>query len=336
MAVTGEPLVDHQAGWRAAQKRLRLWRDLLALAEELDAATFARIARSVSPGLRWVSFTGGELTDRDDAEELVAGVADAAPGARVLSASSHGLEPERVERLFRAIAGRHPDRAVMVTLSLDGLGSTYERIRGVDGADRVRDSMDRLQHAARDLPNLAPSFQMTLSRRNLAEAADILAAIAAGAHGNVVTIANDSRVLTEGRLSRVDARDEPGLRVGLDEAIARVPLDGLSGLFGQVYLRLLRGSLEDGGLAPIPCSAGLASLTISPYGEVLQCDRHDEPLGLLQGPDWDLARLIRSDAFRRRLAPWVGCTECFTPCQAYPSIMQSPLLAAWRTVRPRR
>jgi MoaA/NifB/PqqE/SkfB family radical SAM enzyme len=304
-------------------------------ADELGALAFARVARSVAPHLRWLSFTGGEITDRDDAEALVAAVADAAPRARVLSVSSHGLDPERVERLFRAVASHYPDRAVMVTLSLDGLGATYARVRGVDGAGRVLESMDRLQRAARDLPNLAPSFQTTLSSRNLAEASGLLAALAALAAGNVVTVANDSRVLTEGRIKGVDVRRDPRLRAALDGAIAAVPLDGLAGLFGQVYLRLLRGSLDDEA-APLPCSAGLASLTISPYGEVLQCDRHDAPLGRLEGPDWDLARLVRSEAFGRRLAPWIGCTECFTPCQAYPSMMQAPVLAAWRTLRKAR
>ena len=73
-------------------------------ARELSPDAFAKAAASVGPHLRWLSFTGGEITDRDDALEIVSKVADAAPSARVLAASTHGLSPSRVEALFGAVA----------------------------------------------------------------------------------------------------------------------------------------------------------------------------------------------------------------------------------------
>ena len=297
-------------------------------AQELDANAFARVARSVGPSLRWLSFTGGEITDREDAEEIMIAVGEGAPGCRVISSSSHGLSPHRVEEVFEGVARRFPDRAILVTLSMDGLGKTYKDIRGVSGADQVFESYDRLELLSKKYPNLGASFQTTLSERNFGEARELLEVLAKRSPGNVVTIANDSRVLTEGKIPDIDARDSPAIKAALEDAIHSNPARGLSGIFSQIYLRLTRGALEINE-APVPCVAGFASLTISPYGEVLQCDRHDEPLGVLEAPDYDLSALIRSENYMERLEKYRGCRECFTPCQAYPSIMHAPMKSSF-------
>jgi MoaA/NifB/PqqE/SkfB family radical SAM enzyme len=296
-------------------------------ARELPPEAFARAAASVRSHLRWLSFTGGEITDRQDATELVFRVAEAAPAARVIAASTHGLDPPGVEALFRAVADRFRERAVLVTVSLDGLGETYEAIRGVQGAELALESVARLEALGRTHPNLGASFQVTLSRRNMEQAGTLIKEISARARGNVVTVANDSLVLTEGRLEGVDAREDPRLRAAVESALEELPGRDISEAFAGAYLRLVRRSLP-GGLAPIPCVAGFASLTLSPYGEVLQCDRHNQPLGVLEAPDFDLGRVVKGEGFARRLAAYEGCRECFTPCQAYPSMMHAPVRTA--------
>lgn len=296
--------------------------------DEMSPDAFGRLVGSVGKHLRWLSFTGGEITDREDVHEVFRQCADAAPNARVLSSSSHGLAPEKLEALFSEIAGRYPDRAVMVTISLDGLGETYERIRGVDGAERARESLARLQRLSARYPNLSASFQATLSRRNLDQVAELVEAMNEAAAGNVITLANDSRVLTEGRIKAIDVREQAGLDAALSAAIRATRANRVSSVFSIAFMRLVQRALAGDGQSPIPCAAGFASLTITPYGEVLQCDRHDDPLGWLTAPDYDLAAVIRSEDYARRLAPVARCRECFTPCLAYPSMMQAPLQAA--------
>jgi MoaA/NifB/PqqE/SkfB family radical SAM enzyme len=295
-------------------------------AKELSPEAFGKITASVGEHLRWISFTGGEITDRDDALELATQVVDAAPRARVISSSSHGLAPERTESLFGALAERYPDRAIMVTLSLDGLSESYEKIRGVDGFDAVIESMARLKALSVHHPNLQASYQVTLSRLNLHEADALIDYVAGEAEGNVVTIANDSRVLTEGRIKDIDVRLDERLMAALSRATKSSRFFDINGQFARVYMGLVR-AMNKSGEAPIPCSAGLASLTVGPYGEVLQCDRHDEALGHIAAPDFNLEHLIRSPEFQAKLEPLRDCRECFTPCQAYPSMMQAPIKA---------
>lgn len=304
----------------------RYRRDPAARARELGVDAFAQAAASIGHHLRWISFTGGEVTDRDDAAALAIAVGRAAPRAAVLSFTSHGLAPEATEALIDEVARAFPRRAIMITLSLDGLGEDYERIRGVDGVARVFEAMDRLQALSARAPNVQASFQTTLSRLNLDVADAVVAEAERRAPGSVVTVANDSRVLTEGKLEGVDVRGDERLAAGLRAAEGRVRGLGPSAVFARLYLRALRRALPADD-APLACAAGFAALTITPYGEVLQCDRHDEPLGTLEAPDYDLAALVESPAFAAALAPLAGCRECFTPCQAYPSMMQAPLAA---------
>ena len=301
-------------------------------AKELPAEAFGKITESIGQGLRWISFTGGEITDREDALDLATAVVDAAPRARVISSSSHGLAPERTEALFGALASKYPDRAIMVTLSLDGLKESYKKIRGVDGFEAVMESMERLQNLSKQHANLQASYQVTLSHLNLHEADDLIDFVAREAEGNVVTIANDSRVLTEGRIKNVDVRHDERLLEALARATKSSRFFDINGQFARVYMGLVR-TMSKTGQAPIPCTAGMASLSIGPYGEVLQCDRHDEPLGTLEGPDYDLDALIRSASFQMTLEPLKDCRECFTPCQAYPSMMHAPLKAGFGSLK---
>ena len=41
--------------------------------------------------------------------------------------------------------------------------------------------------------------------------------------------------------------------------------------------------------------------------------------------DFDIVAMCRSQSFRDALRPLSGCRECWTPCQAYPSIIHHPV-----------
>ena len=92
----------------------------------------------------------------------------------------------------------------------------------------------------------------------------------------------------------------------------------------ELHLGLTQRFFETGE-APVPCSTGHAALTIDPYGGVLQCDSRDSAMTTLQAHDFDIVAMCRSQSFRDALRPLSGCRECWTPCQAYPSIIHHPV-----------
>jgi hypothetical protein len=88
-----------------------------------------------------------------------------------------------------------------------------------------------------------------------------------------------------------------------------------------------------GGASPLPCTALASSCFIDPYWQLFPCSIWDRPLGTLREWQFDLDALWRSAAVRAaRTAVAAGdCPHCWTPCEAYPTILGNLIAAA----RPR-
>jgi len=295
-------------------------------AEELSVDNIIRSVASARDHVRWISLTGGEITDRDDLVEIVEGIVDAV-GDRLalLQFTTNGIDPDRVEAAFSKILPLTAGIPSYVTMSLDGIGKTYERVRGVpDGYAKVQESMRRLE--AMGGADLNTSFQITLSDLNHEEADALFEVASEGRERPIITMATNALQLTRGKAD-VDVREAgPEVAAALKRAWRRYPLRGAKDLPPKLHLGLVQRFFERGD-APLPCVAGHASLTVDAYGGVLQCDSRESTLARLQDHDYDIPAMCRSAAFRAALDPLSGCRECFTPCQAYPTIMHHPARA---------
>ncbi|MEE2779320.1 MAG: radical SAM protein [Myxococcota bacterium] len=298
--------------------------------EELSPEDLIRSVASARDHVRWVSLTGGEITDRDDLPDIVEGIVDAV-GDRLslLQFTTNGIDPDRVEDAFSRVLPMTHKIPTYVTMSLDGIGPTYERVRGVpDGYNKVMRSMDTLKRLGADHPSFTTSFQITLSELNVHEADDLFELASEGHERPIVTMATDALQLTGGKAD-IDVRTAgPEVRAALKRLWNRYPTNGPSDLPPKLHLGLTRQYFKTGE-APLPCVAGHASLTIDAYGQVLQCDSRDTTLARLQDHDFQIPSMCRSSEFRRALAPLSGCRECWTPCQAYPTLMHHPTKAVF-------
>jgi MoaA/NifB/PqqE/SkfB family radical SAM enzyme len=296
--------------------------------EELTVDELVRSAASARDHVRWISLTGGEITDRDDLGDIVEGIVDAV-GDRLslLQFTTNGIDPERVESAFARLLPMTRKIPTYVTMSLDGIGANYERVRGVpDGYNKVMRSMEILKELGADHPSFTTGFQITLSELNVNEA-DALFDVASDGHERpIVTMATNALQLTRGNAD-VDVRNAgPEVRAALERLWHRYPTSGPNDLPPKLHLGLTQRYFQTGE-APLPCVAGHASLTVDAYGKVLQCDSREDGLAFLQDHDYDISAMCRSDAFRNALAPLSGCRECWTPCQAYPTLMHHPAKA---------
>jgi radical SAM protein with 4Fe4S-binding SPASM domain len=81
------------------------------------------------------------------------------------------------------------------------------------------------------------------------------------------------------------------------------------------------------GETPMRCHALRASCFVDSLGQVYPCTIWDRRLGSLRDVDYDLARLwntpaataLQADVWERR------CPNCWTPCEAYQSILGNAL-----------
>ena len=75
--------------------------------------------------------------------------------------------------------------------------------------------------------------------------------------------------------------------------------------------------------SPLPCTALSSSCFIDAYWNLFACSIWDEKVGNLRENDFDLASLWNSDR-RKELRQEVveeRCSHCWTPCEAYPTIL---------------
>jgi MoaA/NifB/PqqE/SkfB family radical SAM enzyme len=283
------------------------------------------VVRSLGPRLLWLSVTGGEASTRPDLGELLVRTTRAAPRLLYLNLSSNGLRGPELEHALAALL-REPDGPrVAVTLSLDGLRASHDRLRGVEGGfERVLDTALRLERLRARAPRLAFTFQITLSAANGPEWPTLarFARERSGGLSPVFSPASEGALLTEGAL-------EVDLRRTAHDAIPRVMglRDGLPCRFAEDvvtrrYLATLPGFLAT-RRAPVPCTAGYASWTLEPDGVVRRCDSLDETLGHAREVALDLTRLPATARFRRAFERLPDCRACWTPCQAYPSLLSA-------------
>jgi len=97
---------------------------------------------------------------------------------------------------------------------------------------------------------------------------------------------------------------------------------GPVGYLERTYLAHVRQYLET-GKTPMRCHALSASCFIDSWGNVFPCTIYDRKIGSLRDVDYDLSRLWNTpeaDALEREIFDY-HCPQCWTPCEAYQSIM---------------
>ncbi len=283
-----------------------------------------------SPGFLWVDLTGGEPTLRKDFPDICQAVVDECPDLLLLHFPTNGYLTDKVvaaaEAVVRRRRGRRRPEKLIVTVSTDGDETTNDAIRGVEGGWRRQIETFR---ALRAMPGVDVVLGMTLSAANVDHYPVAFAAAARAIPGLKhkefhVNIVHESPHY----LGNMDL----GLRRALDrEKLAQATeqyrhLRGLSrspvGYLERAYLSRVRGFLET-GRTPMRCHALSASCFIDSWGNVFPCTIYDRKVGSLREVEYDLSRIWRTvDADRLQQEIWqYDCPQCWTPCEAYQSIM---------------
>ncbi len=290
--------------------------------DELDAGEWRAVFRAVRDTLCWVDLTGGELTTRADAAEVAAAAIEECPHLALVHFPSNGRRPDRVLRAARAILAARPERLI-VSLSLDGPPDTHDRLRGDPGSwHRVLDTYRRLRALG-----VETYLGMTLSPHNVETLEDTVRAVQAEVpafgwrdlHVNFVHRSPHHFDNTE----RVSPPDPERLRAAIRRLLARRgPPRAPTHLLEHLYLALVPVHLRS-GQSPVPCSSLTGNAYVAPEGTVYPCTIWDAPIGNLRRVDYDLKRLWALPEAKRLRAEVAAqrCPGCWTPCEAYPSIL---------------
>ena len=282
-----------------------------------------------SPRFLWVDLTGGEVWLRKDFVQVCEAVLTNCPNLVLLHFPTNGYLTDKIVAGVKEIR-KMSDQKLIITVSTDGDEAMNDTIRGIEGGWRRQIETFR---KLREIPGVDAVLGMTLSAANVDHFPTAFAAAKKEIpwlgyedfHVNIVHesahyLGNDNlslrRNVTPAALAR--AAEEYGKLRGR----ALHPVAFLE----RAYLKRVRQYLETGE-TPMRCHALRSSCFIDSWGNVFPCTIYDKKVGSLRESGYDLGQIWnRPETAALQAEIWESnCPNCWTPCEAYQSILGNVL-----------
>ncbi len=274
---------------------------------------------------KWVHMTGGELFMRRDFDDVVAAIQKNCRSLYLLNFPTTGWFGDKTMQVVEKTLARGVGR-LMVTISLDGPKALHEELRGLPGSfDKALETFRRLRGIKRG--NFQTVIGMTLMAKNATKVDETLAAIRAvipdfkrsELHLNV---GHESGHYFDNVGYPVETRHDDILRAIQDHRTKNGSALHPVKFLEDRYQALVSKYYET-GKSPLPCTALSSSCFVDAYWNLYPCSIWSEKVGNLRDNGFDLQALWDSDRRRELRADVVEerCSHCWTPCEAYPTIL---------------
>ena len=271
--------------------------------------------------IEYIMLAGGEPTLRNDLPEMVVLMHRRMPRLRKLMIPSNVINRLSVQRQFPPIARYCAEHKIRLTLavSLDGIGETHDKIRGVKGAyEKVMENIAFMKQLQKEAPynlSIDPTiFSMNVHElqqlKNLAEQLELpitfqIAAVADDYYHN----ANIDKVLS------VDVAARRKMTEFLKRQVAESSLlDALAYYYAEV-IEHLQGAPTRG----LPCPFADQGLLLNPDGSLQYC-HNSQPIGnVLEKNSTELYYARENLAYRDKVRT-ESCPSCRMSCLFFVSL----------------
>jgi len=285
----------------------------------LPAEKYALLPKS----LRTINITGGEPFLRKDLVEVVRAIHSVVPNARLVF-STNGLLTETVVSKIKEIRAFHPRLGVGV--SIDGIGPTHDRIRGVPGIyDHAIETVRRLKESGVEDLRIA----MTLSSENSHEVNQVFELAKTLGVEFTMTLVHDSDLYfkkSNNVSSELLASVSKELPLILQRQLRSPRIKDwfrayhTKGIFDPSHRQQVTSN----------CEAGRRYVFISPEGDVYPCNVMNQRIGTISTTkSWD--ELFTKDVEERTRKAVRSCKkDCWMVCNARSLIIAHPVrTTAW-------
>jgi radical SAM protein with 4Fe4S-binding SPASM domain len=274
--------------------------------------------------LRSISLTGGEVFLRRDFDQVVGFFLTKFPEAS-LTIPTGSINPELNAKTLRAIIRDYkPAKGRMyLSVSLDGIGETHNQQRGINVFDKAMRVID--DALSLDVLGVGVSFTITRENwRDLEQVYDL--ARGRGIEFSAQFAQNSETYYAKTNLPGGWAREELG---AISQVLDRVAADHLKDLPLHRQAADVRSyyvsQMVDYQANPrriFTCYSGTHSLYLDPYGNVYPCIVLSKKLGNVRERSFEEIWLgAEAQAVRRSIA--AEACDCWTPCEALPSLGRS-------------
>lgn len=275
----------------------------------------------------WINLSGGEVFLREDFLDIVEIILKNCSYLYLLDLPTNGFCSGHILKSVRKILSLYNIPKFIITVSLDGPPKVHNEIRNVPGAwDKAVETFNCL----RDLrsSHFDVFFGMTLQPLNMGRFYETFESASVKIKKLKYT---DFHInLLQHSQHYYGNREEAVLNNGETlcqelNSIARVcrrPLLSAVSFLERKYQSLAKTYLNENKM-PVCCQAFSASLFMDPLGNVYPCSIYDKPIGNAADFDYDIYKLWDTP-FRRAVREDIcrgNCPKCWTPCEAYQSIL---------------
>jgi len=285
---------------------------------------------SKSNEFSWIDLSGGEIFLRDDLQDVAKIIISKCEDLFLFHFATNGLLTDRVVTFVGWLLKSQNVPKVLVTVSVDGYESLHDKIRGVPGGFKKtiatfaalrkfnskkfkvflgmtigKDNFSGLNKTIDAVKELIPDFNHTELHVNILQESEHYYDNKTGSNG-------DQRYLFDVIKKIRDQRPRKRLS----------PVAFLE----DKYLKLSKKFLQDHH-CPLPCKSGVVSCFIDPSGDVYPCVAFSKLIGNIRDYGYELKKLLASSRAQDiiRDIRRGDCPHCWTPCEAYQTIMANIL-----------
>lgn len=294
-----------------------------------DELTLAEIDLIFSKATRfsWINLTGGELFQRPDISDMFLTIISRSRDLHILNFPTNGIQTDEIVATVDDILTRTSLPRLIISVSMDGPPELHDRIRGVANC-WVNAVATFCKLRERHSDRFSVYFGHTVQAANLGAFAETFAACRSACSEISIddfhiNLAHKSSHYYDNAdlLSLPDPEKAVQSIEQIDTQRSLKLLDPVAFVENR-YRRLTRQYLKH-GRSPLPCQAAAASCFINPEGVVFPCTGFPASIGSLRDNDMDLYRIWHS-AKRSQVRQQVcddNCPGCWTPCEAYQTIL---------------
>ncbi|MCD6398738.1 MAG: radical SAM protein [Candidatus Aenigmarchaeota archaeon] len=292
---------------------------------ELTTREIKKIFKNINPS--WVNLTGGEPFLRRDIFDIAKIIRDNTD-TYLLNMTTNGLLGDLAFKDIKKITNLGFPKFIVV-VSLDGPEKIHDYIRGIKGNwKKSIELYKKLRKLSKEKRNFETYLGYTASTYNIGQFSKTLEE----AKKEIPTLKirdfhlnfyHESEVYFDNKkLSRLNKNFLIDLKKTIDAFKSKkIGFNPISFLEFK-YLSLIDNYLKT-KTSPLPCKALQSSCYIDPHGNVYPCTIFNTIIGNLRDSNYDLKKNWNSEKAKkiRKLIKQNKCPGCWTPCEAYQTIL---------------
>ena len=289
--------------------------------KELTKEEWGRFFQNLGSNLYWLSISGGEPFIRKDLIDIIESISS--KNLSILGMNTNGILSEKILNDTQTILKILPQKTkFFITVSLNGFKKTHNFVAGINSYDRAENTYALLKTLQTKMSNFYVEREVTVSKYNLKELNAIIDSFNRKRIPFTLTFAQESEFYENIDKKVMLSQND---RIALANILRKIkiPMYKKQDLIKRMFKKLAIRSFENPG-QPIPCYSSWASVRIDPYGNVYPCIILNDIIGNLKENDLDLKKTLMNSnikAIQKRIKN-NGCS-CWTPCEAYQTILQN-------------